>query len=218
MAYKDPEKAKEYYRLYRQRNKQKRVAAAKKYYAENREAILKQKKEYSEKNRDKLLAYFDEYNKTKRPNKKEYYKKYYEQNKETLLTQKRIYAKQNKELISKRKKQDYERNKEKRLAQKKLYRESHKGQIAYLNALRKQVVKVRTPVWLSADEKWMIKQAYELAALRTVVCGYQWHVDHMIPLQGKRVSGLHVPNNLQVIPWISNIRKKNKYGVEHGWA
>lgn len=69
----------------------------------------------------------------------------------------------------------------------------------------------RTPKWLTADDLWMIEQAYELAALRTKLFGFSWHVDHVLPLQGKTVSGLHVPNNLQVIPWAHNVSKSNKF-------
>lgn len=69
----------------------------------------------------------------------------------------------------------------------------------------------RTPAWLTADDLWMIEQAYELAALRTKLFGFSWHVDHVLPLQGKKVSGLHVPNNLQVIPWNDNVSKSNKF-------
>jgi hypothetical protein len=69
--------------------------------------------------------------------------------------------------------------------------------------------RMRSPKWLTADEKWMIAQAYELAALRTKMFGFPWHVDHVIPLQGKTVSGLHTPYNLQVIPGAENIRKSN---------
>jgi hypothetical protein len=43
--------------------------------------------------------------------------------------------------------------------------------------------------------------------------GFPWHVDHIIPLQGEMVSGLHVPNNIQVIPWIDNVRKANSFEV-----
>lgn len=42
------------------------------------------------------------------------------------------------------------------------------------------------------------------------ITNYEWHVDHIIPLNGKYVSGLHTWNNLQVIPKILNFRKSNK--------
>lgn len=68
----------------------------------------------------------------------------------------------------------------------------------------------RTPTWLTDDDAWVIAQAYELAALRTKLFGFAWHVDHVLPLNGKKVSGLHVPTNLQVIPWRDNLRKGNR--------
>ena len=71
----------------------------------------------------------------------------------------------------------------------------------------------RTPVWLDEDSLWMISQAYELAALRTKLFGFSWHVDHVLPLHGRLVSGLHVPNNLQVIPGLQNIAKNNRFEV-----
>jgi hypothetical protein len=71
--------------------------------------------------------------------------------------------------------------------------------------------RMRLPKWLTADDHWMIQQAYELAALRTKLFGFSWHVDHIIPLQGKFVSGFHTPYNLQVIPGADNVRKSNKF-------
>jgi len=69
---------------------------------------------------------------------------------------------------------------------------------------------MRCPKWLTLDDHWMIKEVYELAALRTKMFGFDWHVDHILPLQGKTVSGLHVPTNLQVIPAVDNVRKGNR--------
>lgn len=70
---------------------------------------------------------------------------------------------------------------------------------------------LRTPVWLTADELWMIEQAHDLALLRTKQFGFMWHVDHVLPLQGKLVSGLHTPYNLQVIPATQNVAKANRF-------
>lgn len=69
----------------------------------------------------------------------------------------------------------------------------------------------RTPKWLTPDDLWMMAEAYKLAALRTKLFGFKWHVDHIIPLRGALVSGLHIPHNLQVIPGLDNIRKSNQF-------
>lgn len=78
---------------------------------------------------------------------------------------------------------------------------------------RKTAKLQRNPAWLTEDDHWLIEQAYELAALRTRIFGFQWHVDHIIPLQGKLVSGLHTPTNTQVIPGYENVRKSNHFRV-----
>jgi len=93
----------------------------------------------------------------------------------------------------------------------KQYRDSHKDYFSFACQKRKITLLNRTPSWLTEDELWIIKEAYSLSALRTKMLGFSWHVDHIIPLRGKNVSGLHVPENLQVIPAIYNLRKTNKY-------
>ena len=66
------------------------------------------------------------------------------------------------------------------------------------------------PKWLSKDQKDHIKAYYQLAALLET-SGYQkFDVDHVIPLNGKDVCGLHVPWNLQILDRAENIKKSNK--------
>ena len=42
-----------------------------------------------------------------------------------------------------------------------------------------------------------------------------WHVDHIIPLKGENVSGLHTPSNLRAMRGVENISKKNKFEVNY---
>jgi hypothetical protein len=62
----------------------------------------------------------------------------------------------------------------------------------------------RTPKWANLHD---IKRFYKRAEQLTRETGQSWHVDHVIPLCGERVSGLHVSENLQVIPGLDNIKK-----------
>lgn len=52
---------------------------------------------------------------------------------------------------------------------------------------------------------------YELAKS----LGPEWSVDHVIPLRGVIVSGLHVPSNLQVIKGVANSRKHNHFDPDN---
>jgi hypothetical protein len=95
----------------------------------------------------------------------------------------------------------------------KLYRQLNPHKHAEKETRRRLAKIQRTPAWLTVDDQWVIEQAYELAALRTKMLGVTFEVDHIVPLQGKFVSGLHVPTNLQVIPALANRQKTNRFEV-----
>lgn len=107
--------------------------------------------------------------------------------------------------------------KEKRLEKSRNWFSKNKHMRSVYEAQYQNAKVKRTPKWLSEDDKWMIEEIYDLASIRTKMFGFLWHVDHVVPIRGKTVSGLHVPENLQVIPWIENVKKSNKFSEEnHG--
>lgn len=68
----------------------------------------------------------------------------------------------------------------------------------------------RMPAW--ADKK-AIRAFFEEAQRLTWASGIPHHVDHQVPMQGELVSGLHVPNNLQILTGSENSKKRNHYEV-----
>lgn len=93
----------------------------------------------------------------------------------------------------------------------KKYRTNNKGKINALTAMRYAAKKQRTPKWLSEEDKLRIRCFYQLAAMRNRCDDKKWDVDHIVPLLGDVVCGLHVPWNLRVIPKIDNIKKGNRF-------
>jgi hypothetical protein len=65
-----------------------------------------------------------------------------------------------------------------------------------------------TPSWANQEQ---IKRIYAACAKITKQTGIEHHVDHIIPLQGESVCGLHVENNLSIIPAKMNLQKSNKF-------
>jgi len=73
----------------------------------------------------------------------------------------------------------------------------------HLTNLRVEKIRKATPIWANLDT---IKEIYKNRPE-----GY--HVDHIIPLQGTKVCGLHVENNLQYLLAKDNLVKGNKYQI-----
>ena len=135
---------------------------------------------------------------------KEAYKRYYDKNKEAILERKREY-----------KKEWYQKNKErlipKLVAYSKEWRLANPEKHAARQGKRRASKLQATPKWLNKEQLNSILLEYELAKWCTEVIGIQYDVDHIVPLKGKTVCGLHVPWNLQVIQGSENRSKGNKH-------
>lgn len=163
--------------------------------------------------------------------------KYYESrkrwklaNQEKLKEQRLAYEAENKEKISEKKREYYAKNRERILDRNKAYNAKNRAEVSKVEAIwrgnnkgkvaayirKYQASKIqRTPKWLTEVDFERISNEYRLAEILRKVTNQSWHVDHIIPLQGKRVSGLHVPANLRVVIASENIRKGNRFEVDY---
>lgn len=79
-------------------------------------------------------------------------------------------------------------------------------------AARRHASKLKaTPKWLTKEQLEEIEYVYFLCRDASLISDYEYHVDHIVPLQGKNVCGLHVPWNLQLLQKELNFAKGNRY-------
>lgn len=163
------------------RKKQDRSKYWKKRYSENKESIQSYNKEYYRKYRER----FAERN-----------KKYIEKNREKLYESNRLRYQENKE--------EYKEINDR-------WRANNTDKINANSAKRYALKADAIPPWLSKEDKENIKSIYSLCSKLTESTGTPHHVDHIVPLKGRNVCGLHVPWNLQVISAEENLSKGNRY-------
>ena len=86
------------------------------------------------------------------------------------------------------------------------YQEKNRAHRSFYQNCRRASQLLATPAWADMDS---IKGMYELCGIFRRI-GMNLHVDHVVPLRGKHVSGLHVAENLQLLYATDNLRKKNR--------
>ena len=127
----------------------------------------------------------------------EYKKQYYIENKDKIKAKSKAYREANTESLK-----VYHRQ----------YSRNNKGKINAIGAKRHAAKMQRNVGW---SDNWKIEQFYIVARKLTKLYGVEFHVDHVIPLQGELVSGLHVETNLQIITAKENHIKSNSFTPEY---
>lgn len=121
------------------------------------------------------------------------------------------HSKANPEMLKRIRKKFYAANKEDYAVRAKKARLAKPEMYNSLNA-QYQARKIQAmPHWLSSEQKDGISKMYSLAKKLEGLCGISYHVDHIVPLRGDNVCGLHVPWNLQVLAASMNMSKSNKH-------
>jgi 5-methylcytosine-specific restriction endonuclease McrA len=77
-------------------------------------------------------------------------------------------------------------------------------------SVRKRRHREATPKWLTKTERLQMRDLYVQARKMTELTRERYVVDHIVPLRGEEVCGLHVPWNLRVITQDENLKKSNK--------
>lgn len=205
------EKATEYYydnkdevlkkaKIYRDtkldKHKQKEYIA--KYYINNKAQLRTKSKEYAERNKEHLAKKAKEYHEKNKETIAEYQKRYREDNSKNMPLYKKAYREENIELVKMQNREWKQNNKSKVLAA------CRRRAIAKIN---------RTVAWADLEE---VEQVYADCeeiniAARLAGCTEKFVVDHIVPLQGVNVSGLHIASNLQIITAKANLEKSNKF-------
>ncbi len=102
-------------------------------------------------------------------------------------------------------------NKERKAEIDALYREKVKNTRKAQRLMYKTAKRVRGKHDCHTEfDLFVFSEAQELCQIRAGETGFLWHIDHMLPLRGKTDSGLHVAENIQVIPAVLNLLKGNK--------
>ena len=81
---------------------------------------------------------------------------------------------------------------------------------------RKRITRhLRRPLWLTESQEEEIRSLYAKRNRMNKRDGKStWSIDHIIPLQGTTVSGLHVINNLKIVKTLDNLSKSNSWNWE----
>ena len=133
---------------------------------------------------------------------------YKKENSEAESARRAEWRQANRESIAAKQAEYYQENREARLAKEAKYQKANPDKCRAISAKRRAAKLQRTPAWVDFEA---IKAVYAEAHRLEELDGIPRHVDHVIPLQGELVSGLHIASNLKILTAQENLSKSNKF-------
>lgn len=129
------------------------------------------------------------------------------QNPDLVREYKRRWADKNREQVREKGRRWYEKNVQRRQETCRIWRKQNQDKIRAYSNKRRATKKRATPPW--ADHN-AINAIYAEAVRLEKETGIKHHVDHVYPLSSSYLCGLHIAENLQVLPGTENFSKGNR--------
>ena len=126
----------------------------------------------------------------------------------------RGYAEAHKVEAAARTKEWTQRNQERKKASDKRWKDNNPSHYHSLKAKYRAARRMACPPWVDDAHMARIHEVYRLRRQISEQTGVVHEVDHIVPLQGKTVCGLHVWWNLRVIPREENNRRPRIWAVD----
>ena len=169
-------------------------------------------KNFYKENKEKLIEKTRLFRKLNPEYSKEQYVRYYSKNREKLILKSKIYAAGlSKDERSKKNRRYYLKHTYKIKLKHKIWNKNNLSKINFYSSNRRCRKRNATPCWLNPKQLEDIESFYILSSELNKVSSVKFSVDHIIPLSGEIVCGLHVPWNLQILTVQENCSKNNKF-------
>jgi 5-methylcytosine-specific restriction endonuclease McrA len=163
-----------------------------KHYVANKERISARGAAWRVRNKEKISQHRKIYREKNKEKIKAYFSNLYKENREEILARNASWA---------------EKNPEKRAKISSSWAKNNPDRVNAKCAARRALKLLATPKWADKSE---IEAIYKKAQELTIETGIRHEVDHIFPLKGDTVQGLHVQYNLQILPMSENRRKWKK--------
>lgn len=185
----------EYQRAYYQKNKEKVLARTKAYAAANKSLVANQQADWYQRNKQHVLDRSKTWQQNNKERETERLRAWYDARKGEIQAKRK--AKLLSDPVRKAKLDEYQKR----------YYEQNRHLWTEKVARRNRALGNATPSW--ADFK-AIRAIYRDCMNRTEETGIKHEVDHIVPIRGRNVCGLHVEHNLRIVTMRENRVKFNK--------
>lgn len=202
-------------KAWRERNQESVNEYNKKYREENKEKRAEIMADWRDRNRERISDYNKNAYAENADKRRETARTYYYENRDKYL---RRHSEKNENPEAKVAKKEYNKNYVEKNREELSAKRRARSDYNSMKSAERRALKLSASINLSDEHKKEMRDIYWLASDLRKVTGEQYDVDHIVPINGKLICGLHVPWNLQILPSDINKSKSNSFRDEDAFA